>query len=155
MENEAELIAVVEVSNYSKQYLEDFMENTPTYGYTITKVKVKKIFKSLSGFNKDTISIYEPVYSYIVALGKKIQVTTGQYRPLKKGSSYVLFLKKLGSRNEYYCCGIEDGKYVLGDRADNLGNIDKFAPEDLEIGKIEEKYRSIYRDVIKKYGKAG
>jgi hypothetical protein len=128
-----------ESRKHEKTYFEDGLLQD---FYTITGVKVKSIIKQPADFNMNKaniIEIIEPISVISTPEGdKKIKIEN--YSALKKGSFYVIFLKK-NTFGNYAVLNLEAGKY----------NIDKTDKDDLISNEKIELYKELqtkYKDFI-------
>lgn len=118
------------------------LDNSTEDAYTLTNFKIDRVIKSPSEeiFNKDDIiEFVEPVGLMQDSNRNKIKVVLDEYSELKKGSKYIIFLKK----NAY-------GKYSL--IFNNLGkyNVDNTDSTDMGLNNHnKEKKERFKKDIIK------
>lgn len=162
LENQADLIVEAKVLKDSNQYISKDSDGTPVYGYTITPVEINRIIKPFSGKNdQKSIDIIEPYYTFTIFTGKKYLQTLEKYSPLNNGNKYILFLRKEKSSdftiytgdNLFSCIGAHQGKYVISPKVINLNNDEELTSDNLQILKVDKKYKEFYKEVISKYKK--
>ncbi|RCX14800.1 hypothetical protein DFR58_11434 [Anaerobacterium chartisolvens] len=119
--------SIEELSEYSDMViiatpLKEFEECPPTIKYnpdgriedeyTVSPFGVKKVIKGDSQLK--SADILQPAAIIENALGKKVLRITGDYYTvMKKGESYLLFLKKVEEEGFYSVVSLEYGKYNL------------------------------------------
>ncbi|PGM58770.1 hypothetical protein [Bacillus sp. AFS053548] len=154
MESKSTLIVVgKKLHNEKPTILTDGIKGKDGYegimgGYTISDFQVKKILKNSSGveINKnDIIPVLENAATDTIGDGKKeITYSVDGYTMMKKGKHYILFMDESSSDpGTFIPMGVVYGKAPL-----------EAAPEDLEIGREEDKQvKKVISDAIGKYKK--
>jgi hypothetical protein len=150
LENYSDIIVKAKALNGSETHIIKNSKNHPSLGYTLTPVKIVKVYKGSSEFNLKEIKVLEAYWSYTNIIGEKVIQSFDNYRPLKPGNTYLLFLKH-NSKGELLPTCVEYGKYVMNDKTLNYEKLDKLTKSDMEIGEIDELYLKIFKGIAKKY----
>jgi hypothetical protein len=150
LEKNSDLIVKIKASNKIDTFVEKNVDNVPGIGYTITGVFVEKVYKAPADFTETTLKVREPYFAYIYPWGEKDIFYIGNYVPMKKNSTYILFLGK-NDDDTYWVNYTEQGKYLINSKLEKAEAINSLTLSDLEIGYEIPNYRDFYKDVAKKY----
>ncbi len=105
--------------------------------YTVSPFEVKKVIKGDSELK--SVDILQPAAIIENALGKKVLRITGDYYTvMKKGESYLLFLKKVQEEGFYSVVSLEYGKY----------NLDGGDQDEMNITEKSDKFKKV-KDMAK------
>lgn len=143
------LIVRAKVLRGSESYVEYFPDGTTKKYYTITPIKILEKYKDEVGLTEKTMKIAEHYYTEEIQ-GVKTRICKGDYRPLKVGKEYLLYLYFEPVCDNYTVFGIYQGKYPLSDEFLN-GDVDELSLEVLEVGDEREgHYRRLAKEVQEK-----
>lgn len=112
------------VNNYSDGILADF--------YTLTKFKIKNIIKKTAGLNikkGNILDVLEPLTLIDDNNGKRILEIEG-YKPMEKGTNYVIYLKK-NDVGDYCVINMSNGRFNIDNDSDNMNSRHKAIKDDV------------------------
>lgn len=153
----AEEVVKVKVLGDSKNIIKNYVDDIPSFGYTKTKIEIKKIYKSTDLTEKQIIDFIEPYFSYTQPLtGKKYIVPFENYKPMETGKSYILFLRtykhndpdRVGAYEPIQC---EYGKYRINEKFDESIDTNSLTVDDYDIYSHNSDYEKLFREIMKKY----
>jgi hypothetical protein len=135
-------------------------DEIPSFGYTITKVKVIEVYKSTELVENQIINFVEPIYTYTVpASNMKFLICDGNYKPLKRYRDYILFICKYDGtrkradpqRHGCYEALAEYGKYLVNYKFYKSEDTSSFNLSDFDIWRQNPQYEKLFVEVMKKY----
>ena len=140
LEEDAEIIAVIEITGKGKNVIRGEKDEPKSF-FTYTEVEVKNSFTE--GFSPGTrLEIVEPV-GYDRQLDGLYFIGRHGYVPVKRNSTYLLFLTKLDS-GAYGICGGSLGKYVWPFPQNRT-------PSQLEVDEFGGSYQALLQEIEDKY----
>lgn len=128
------------------------------FGYTITNIKVKEIYRGENIKVGDIISIREP-YCRNYLNGKEYLFIDAEYMPTEVGEEYIFILKSkdyLDKDNNivelYGMWNTVLGKYpTINNKLRSTNNVDNITNGDLELNANNEDFKNIYKDILNNY----
>jgi len=131
-----------------KHVVTHFSDGTRQDFYTLTEIKIEKIIKqpdSLVLNLSQTLEVIEPITVIDEGKSGKVKLARDNYLELRRGSRYILFLKKGLGVDNYFVINRNLGKFNLdGTDVDDLGEEDKPV--------LRKEKLNFKKDVLKKYG---
>ncbi|WP_342575740.1 hypothetical protein [Paenibacillus sp. FSL M8-0142] len=121
------------------QYFEDGMIQD---FYTMTELRIEKVIKQPDGIDiGEMMELIEPLSIIEESGNQKTKIIMDDYRELKKGSRYILFLKD-NTFGQYSIINMNNGKF-------NLDNTDD---SDMPMGQQDLAFKtSLKNQVLRKY----
>lgn len=128
------------------------------FGYTITNIKVKEIYRGENIKVGDIISIREP-YCRNYLNDKEYLFIDAEYMPTEVGEEYIFILKSKDyldkDNNTIELYGMWNtvlGKYpVVNNKLRSNQNVETMTSEDLALSSNNEDFKNIYKDILNKY----
>ncbi len=120
-------------------------DQCPYGGYTLTTVKVLKVYSGDRKLENTEIIVREPSYEIITPFGRFLCTNEG-YLPLERNRRVLLFLRE--NSGDYSIVGDFQGKFSLTEDG-MIDDVESATRKELDIGEYGhiEYYKKLYREV--------
>jgi len=159
VEKKATIIVEVEAGNALDQVVSTFYDSKiqkemPSAGYTKRELKITKVYQGDVNVGDKIILLHD---YFIWENSDKIKqlISISDYKPMKKGDKYLLFLAWDKGKEGYYVVGDYQGIYPLEDADASKRDTNKASNQEFEHVYSKEEYSwtlaPIYAEVREKY----